>query len=140
GGDGGGAGSGASRNEIAILELCRPNPPTTVCHLVGGRFRDRVRFYRTLQTPPNVEDPASWRAQAEAARAEKWGWTAFKFQGDGVPTRADPRFAEVGHDPYGRGLTQKDYRRIVKAMETVRETLGPDGAFAIECHGRYDTQ
>ena len=48
----------------------------------------------------NVEDPASWRAQAEAARAEKWGWTAFKFQGDGVPAKADPEFKEPGHDPY----------------------------------------
>jgi L-alanine-DL-glutamate epimerase-like enolase superfamily enzyme len=25
-------------------------------------------------------------------------------------------------------------------MQTVRETLGPDADFAIECHWRYDTQ
>ena len=31
-----------------------------------------------------------------------------------------------------------DYRRIVKGMETVRETLGPDADFAIECHWHYD--
>ncbi len=88
----------------------------------------------------NVEDTAQWRALAQSARAEKWGWTAFKFQGDGIPPRADPEFKEPGHDPYARNLTHKDHRRIVTAMETVRETLGPDADFAVECHWRYDTQ
>jgi L-alanine-DL-glutamate epimerase-like enolase superfamily enzyme len=130
----------ASGIEIALWDLCGRILQTPVCNLLGGRFRDRVRFYRTLQVVEHVEDPAAWRAQAEEARAEKWGWTAFKFQGDGVPLKADPVFREPGHDPYARNLTHKDYRRIVKGMETVRETLGPDADFAVECHWRYDTQ
>jgi L-alanine-DL-glutamate epimerase-like enolase superfamily enzyme len=125
--------------EIALWDLCGRILQTPVCNLLGGRFRDRVRFYRTLQiVDGNVDDQAAWRAQVQQAKAEKWGWTAFKFQGDGVPPKADPTHSEPGHDPYGRALTQKDYRRIVKGMETVRETLGPDADFAIECHWRYD--
>src|SRR5437868_3730071 len=111
----------ASGIEIALWDLCGRILQTPVCNLLGGRFRDRIRFYRTLQIVEDVEDPKSWRAQAEAARAEKWGWTAFKFQGDGVPPKADPQFREPGPDPYGRALTHRDYRRIVKGMETVRE-------------------
>jgi L-alanine-DL-glutamate epimerase-like enolase superfamily enzyme len=130
----------ASGIEIALWDLCGRILQTPVCNLLGGRFRDRVRFYRTLQSVRDVEDMAQWKALAESARAEKWGWTAFKFQGDGVPTRADPTFKEPGHDPYGRGLTIKDHRRILAGMETVRETLGPDTDFAIECHWHYDTQ
>jgi L-alanine-DL-glutamate epimerase-like enolase superfamily enzyme len=130
----------ASGIEIALWDLCGRILETPVCNLLGGRFRDRIRFYRTLQTPPVVTDPASWRAQAQAARAEKWGWTAFKFQGDGIPTKTDPEFKEPGHDPYGRALTNKDYGRIVGTMQAVRETLGPDIDMAIECHWRYDTQ
>src|SRR5438067_2107415 len=129
----------ASGIEIALWDLGGRILQTPVCNLLGGRFRDRIRFYRTLQAVQNVEDQGAWRAQAQAARAEKWGWTAFKFQGDGVPVKADPKFEEPGHDPYGRSLTHKDYRRIVNGMETVRETLGPDADFAIECHWRYDT-
>ena len=132
--------SAASGIEIALWDLCGRILQTPVCNLLGGRYRDRVRFYRTLQVPKgNVEDMSIWRAQVEEARAEKWGWTAFKFQGDGIPPRADPQFREPGHDPYARNLTKKDYRRIVKAMETVRETLGPDADFGVECHWRYDT-
>src|SRR5580704_18353789 len=130
----------ASGIEIALWDLCGRILQTPVCNLLGGGFRDRIRFYRTLQSGANVEDLSQWKALAQSARAEKWGWTAFKFQGDGVPTHADPTFQEPGHDPYGRGLTNKDYRRILAGMETVRETLGPDADFAVECHWRYDTQ
>src|SRR5277367_3874553 len=77
----------ASGIEIALWDLCGRILQTPVCNLLGGRFRDRIRFYRTLQIVDRVDDGSAWRAQAEAARAEKWGWTAFKFQGDGVPLK-----------------------------------------------------
>src|SRR5215813_12344887 len=63
--------SAASGVEIALWDLCGRILQTPVCNLLGGRFRDRVRFYRTLQAVSNVEDPGAWRAQAESARAEK---------------------------------------------------------------------
>jgi L-alanine-DL-glutamate epimerase-like enolase superfamily enzyme len=131
--------SAASGIEIALWDLCGRILQTPVCNLLGGRFRDRVRFYRTMQMVSNVDDPASWRAKVDEARNEKWGWTAFKFQGDGVPPKADPQFKEPGHDPYARNLTHKDIRRIVKGMEVIREHLGPDADFAVEAHWRYDT-
>src|SRR5437867_7604867 len=137
---GGVTGTAASGIAIALWDLVGRMLETPVCNLLGGRFRDRIRFYRTLQICERVEDPESWRAQAREARAEKFGWTAFKFQGDGVPPKADPGFREPGHDPYARNLTAKDIRRIVKGMEIVREELGPDIDFAIECHWRYDVR
>ena len=138
---GGATVSAASGVEIALWDLCGRLLQTPVCNLLGGRFRDRIRFYRTLQVPPgNIDDPAVWRDQFQAARAEKWGWTAFKTQGDGIPPHADPTYSEPGHDRYNRNLTSRDYRRIVKVMETVRETLGPDADFGVECHWRYDTE
>jgi L-alanine-DL-glutamate epimerase-like enolase superfamily enzyme len=130
----------ASGIEIALWDLAGRILETPVCNLLGGRFRDRVRFYRTLQVPPKVEDPASWREQVRQAKAEKYNWTAFKFQGDGIPPNADPNYSEPGHDPYTRGLTNKDVRRIVRAMEAVREELGPDIDMGIECHWKYDVR
>lgn len=130
----------ASGIEIALWDLCGRILETPVCNLLGGRFRDRIRFYRTLQAVDNVNDPAAWSAQVDQARAEKADWTAFKFQGDGVPLKADPEFKEPGHDPYTRGLTHNDIRRIIKGMEIVRDKLGPNGDFAVEAHWRYDTQ
>ena len=130
----------ASGVEIALWDLAGRILGAPTVDLLGGRFRERVRFYRTLQNPKDVNDPASYKEMIRSARAEKFGWTAFKFQGDGVPVAADPEFKEIGHDPYNRNLTAKDIRRITRAMETVREELGPDIDFAIECHWRYDTR
>jgi len=130
----------ASGIEIALWDLVGRLLETPVCNLLGGKFRDRIRFYRTLQVVERVEDANAWRRQVQEARAEKFAWTAFKFQGDGVPPKADPAFREPGHDPYARNLTAKDIRRIVMGMDIVREGLGPDIDFAIECHWRYDVR
>src|ERR1044071_2994683 len=63
--------SAASGVEIALWDLCGRILQTPVCNLLGGRFRDRVRFYRTLQAVQNVEDQGAWRAQVQEAQAEK---------------------------------------------------------------------
>jgi len=126
--------------EIALWDLAGRLLETPSCNLLGGRFRDRVRFYRTLQAVDKVEDMQAWRAQIQEARAEKFGWTAFKFQGDGIPPKADPEYKEPGHDRYTRGLTNQDLRRIGKAMDTVRNELGPDIDFGVEAHWKYDVR
>lgn len=130
----------ASGIEIALWDLAGRLLDTPSCNLLGGRFRDRVRFYRTMPAVDKPEDPQAWREQVRQAKAEKFGWTAFKFQGDGIPPRADPDYKEPGHDRYTRGLTLKDLRRIGKAMEIVREELGPDVDFGIEAHWKYDVR
>src|SRR5258708_9528441 len=130
----------ASGIEIALWDLAGRILETPSCNLLGGRFRDRVRFYRTMQAVDRVEDMGAWKAQVAEAKAESLGWTAFKFQGDGIPPRADPEFKEPGHDVFTRGLTAKDLRRIARAMETVRGELGPDIDFAVEAHWKYDVR
>jgi L-alanine-DL-glutamate epimerase-like enolase superfamily enzyme len=130
----------ASGIEIALWDLAGRILETPAVNLLGGRFRDKVRFYRTTQAVNNVEDMQQWRDLVQESKAEKYGWTAFKFQGDGIPPKADPSYSEPGHDRYTRGLTLKDLRRIAKAMETVRDALGPDIDFAIEAHWKYDVR
>jgi L-alanine-DL-glutamate epimerase-like enolase superfamily enzyme len=131
----------ASGIEIALWDLAGKILQTPVCNLLGGRYRDRVRFYQTLQAPPNPAEISSWRDQAAHAKGNNpYGFTGFKFQGDSIPGSADPTYSEPGHDPYARNLTNRDINRIVTKMEAVRTELGPDIDFAIECHWKYDTQ
>jgi len=130
----------ASGIEIALWDLAGRILETPSVNLLGGRFRDKVRFYRTTQAPDKVEDMGAWRALVQEHKAERFGWTAFKFQGDGIPPRADPEYKEPGHDRYTRGLTIQDLRRIGKAMDTVRAELGPDVDFGVEAHWKYDVR
>jgi L-alanine-DL-glutamate epimerase-like enolase superfamily enzyme len=94
-----------------------------------------------LQLPQkNVGDDAAWKDLVQQARAERWGWTAFKFQGDGIPRALDPEYTQPGHDRYLRNLKTADIRQIVHFMEVVRGELGQDGEFGIDLHWHYDTR
>jgi L-alanine-DL-glutamate epimerase-like enolase superfamily enzyme len=138
---GGATVSAASGIEIALWDLAGRILQTPACNLLGGRFRDKVRFYRTTQVPKeHPEDMASWRDLVRRTKAERWGWTAFKFQGDGIPRSLDPQYQQPGHDRYLRNLKHGDIAQIVKVMETIREELGPDGDFAIDLHWHYDVR
>jgi L-alanine-DL-glutamate epimerase-like enolase superfamily enzyme len=138
---GGATVTAASGIEIALWDLAGRILNTPACNLLGGRFRDQVRFYRTTQVPrEHPQDPASWRELVRKTKAERWGWTAFKFQGDGIPRAFDPQNEQPGHDPYLRNLKTSDIRQIVKLMEAVREELGPDGEFAMDLHWHYDVR
>lgn len=138
---GGATVTAASGIEIALWDLAGRILETPSCNLLGGKFRDRVRFYRTTQVPKeHPEDMSSWRNLVRRTRAERWGWTAFKFQGDGIPRSIDPQYQEPGHDRYLRNLSHSDISHIVKVMETVREELGPDADFGIDLHWHYDTR
>lgn len=130
----------ASGIEIALWDLAGKLLQTPAINLLGGKFRDRIRFYRTLQTFLPVDDRAAYKRDLDAAKAEPFGWTAFKVQGDGIPRMVDPDHKEIGHDAYTRGLTAKDLRRIATGMEWVRQELGPDTDFGIEAHWKYDTR
>ena len=111
---------------------------TPVCNLLGGRFRDKVRFYRTLQRPDKrPEEAQAWGDQVAEAKANNpYGFTMFKVQGDGIPPSSDPTFSEPGHDRYTNQLTNLDIRRITDRMERIRKALG-DTDFAMECHWKY---
>ncbi len=128
----------ASGIEIALWDLAGRLLDTPAVNLLGGKFRDKVRFYRTHQVIKPYDDKSAYRDYLAQAKADKFGFNAFKFQGDGIPPAADPDYKEIGHDPYLRNLTPKDLRRIALGMEWVREFLGPDTDFAVEAHWKYD--
>ena len=64
----------ASGIEIALWDLAGRILQTPVCNLLGGRFRDRVRFYRTTQVPKqHPEDLASWRELVQRSQSREAG-------------------------------------------------------------------
>lgn len=131
----------ASGIEIALWDLAGRLLQTPVCNLLGGRFRDRVRFYRTLAAPNKATEVSSWRDQAADAKGNnKYGFGAWKFQGDSIPLAFDPDFTYPGHDFYAYRLENRDIKNIVTRMEAVRSELGDDADFAVECHWKYQTQ
>lgn len=130
----------ASGIEIALWDLAGRLLQTPAVNLLGGKFRDRIRFYRTTQTVADAREMTQWRELVQQVKEEPFGWTAFKFQGDGIPRNTDPNYTDVGHDRFTRDLNASDLRLIGKAMMTVRDELGPDIPMGVEAHWRYDVR
>ena len=96
----------ASGIEIALWDLCGRILQTPVCNLLGGRFRDRVRFYRTMQAVDNVEDPAQWRALVRSGARRKVGLDRLQIPGRRRPRQGRSRVQGTRPRPLRRALTQ----------------------------------
>lgn len=122
--------------EIALWDLAGKLTGLSTCQLLGGRFRDKVRLYRTCM-PPDADDPGAcheWAAQMVEA-----GWTAIKtLDVDSMWQRYDPEFKEPGHQPLGRSLSAADLRRAERQMANLRDGLGDDVDIAVHCHWALD--
>ncbi len=87
-----------------------------VHELLGGALRDQIWLYANIGLS---NDPIELRDRTEAAMAQ--GFRAVKFYP--LPAVMSLEGPEA-------------YRIVAKCCETVRETLGPDGVFCLDFHGR----
>jgi L-alanine-DL-glutamate epimerase-like enolase superfamily enzyme len=135
--------------EIALLDLVGKALGAPVYVLLGGKYRSRVRMYADshggIQWTPDgirarvrevaetgrfldVYTPSAYGQHAGEVCAR--GFTAVKFDVD-FPT---PHKLDV-HD---RSIAPAELRGIVRAVEAIREGVGPDVDVAIDLHARYN--
>jgi L-alanine-DL-glutamate epimerase-like enolase superfamily enzyme len=123
--------------EIALWDLAGKILDAPVYQLLGGKYREGVRAYWTLD-PKNILDPASCRDFASYVKNSKMGITAVKTNTDNFALHYDPEFKEPGHERYSRHLTNKDLDRIAQGFHNEREAVGPDVDIAAHCHWEFD--
>lgn len=105
--------------ETALWDIVGKACGQPVVNLVGGRMRDRVRAYANGWYA-SIADLGKLREAV--AKVLDLGYTALKF------------------DPFGAGgreMSRADLRAACKAVEVVRDAVGPDVDILIECHGRF---
>lgn len=123
--------------EIALWDLAGKLTGLPVYRLLGGKFRDRVRLYRT-GTPAHAESLSACKEYAARIK-EQEGWTAIKtIDVDSLWQRYDPDCREHGHEPLGRSLTLKDLRLAETIMDNMRQAFGEDYDIAVHCHWALD--
>jgi L-alanine-DL-glutamate epimerase-like enolase superfamily enzyme len=122
--------------EIALWDLAGKITGLPVYRLLGGKFRDRIRLYRTGM-PADILSRDSVNEWASQVKAE--GWTAIKtVDVESLGARYDPEYAEVGHERMSRRLTSADMRRTECAMQNLRLAFGDDFDIALHCHWALD--
>ena len=122
--------------EIALWDLAGKLSGLPTYRLLGGKFRDRVRLYRT-GTPAHADESS---ACAEyAAKIKEEGWTAIKtIDADTLWERYDPEFKQHGHEPLARTLTNADLKLAEKIVANMRLAFGDDFDIAVHCHWALD--
>jgi L-alanine-DL-glutamate epimerase-like enolase superfamily enzyme len=123
--------------EIALWDLAGKLAGLPVYRLLGGKFRDRIRLYRT-GTPDRADELFACMDYAAQIRDEQ-GWTAIKtIDVDSMWQRYDPDCREVGHEPFSRSLSEKDMKLAEKIMGNMRRAFGDDYDIAVHCHWMLD--
>lgn len=123
--------------EIALWDLAGKLTGLPVCRLLGGKFRERVRLYRT-GTPMHAEDLSVCKDYAARIKDEE-GWTAIKtIDADSLWQRYDPECRQHGHEPLSRSLTAADLRLAETIMANMRTAFGDDYEIAVHCHWALD--
>jgi len=151
--------------EAALWDLLGKALRQPIWKLLGGRFRDRVRVYADCHAGDALDslspvlqsrrpswsgqaglaadvslkhhgwnpaetgfpDPAHYRARASEMAGR--GFTALKFDAD-IPTPHPT-------DPYNRSLSRPEIGFVLDRLRGVRDAIGPDVDFAVDCHWNY---
>jgi L-alanine-DL-glutamate epimerase-like enolase superfamily enzyme len=128
--------SALSGVEIALWDLAGKITGLPVYRLLGGKFRDRVRMYRTTGGPNLIDLGA---CKELAAQIKSQGWTAIKtIDVESQWRYYDPEMREPGREPLSRRITMQDLRRTEKMMDNLRQAFGEDYEIAVHCHWSYE--
>lgn len=113
--------------EIALWDLAGKYFNCPVYNLIGGKYRDRVRVYGDAAHGDTFDAIA--RASQDVVDQ---GYTAFKFDVD--------HYYPPEHmlDSYSKHLMPAGAHHIVAIAKTVREAVGYEIEFGMDCHWSYN--
>ncbi len=100
----------------------------SICTLLGGPIRDRVRLYANINRHVVDRTPSGFVRAAVAAVSE--GFTAVKL----AP------FDEVRASDRSRSGQAAAWRKGLARVQAVRSAVGPDVEIAVDCHSRFDVK
>ena len=117
----------ASGIEIALWDIAGKYYDTPVHRLIGGKYRDRIRVYGDCHHGEDLGSIAE-----EAVGVVEGGYTAFKFDVD--------HYYPPEHmlDGYNRHLMPAGIQHIVAIAQAVREAVGFQVEFGMDCHWAYN--